>query len=395
MNSWLPEDFRNILSISRREVQAFSHRPLFLFTIILAPVVVVIFFTTLMGAGLPTKLPAAMVDEDNTKVTRELGRILASMQETRFDYYFDNFEDARKAMQAGKIYGFFYIPKGTTRKAMSSRQPTISFYTNEAYLVPGSLLMRDFKTMGELSGLAVTREGLYARGATEHQAYGIFQGIVLETHPLGNSVLDYSVYLTNMLVPGLFIILILLAATYTLGYEWKQETQKQWLAMAGGSRIVALTGKLMPQLLLFQLMFVGYDVYVFKILQFPCNCGIEMMILWSLFTVIATQAFAIFMFGLFAGKMRLSMCMCSLWGILSFSIAGFSFPVTAMSPVLQGLAFLFPLRHYYLIYVNQALYGFSIHYVWTSVAALLGFTFLPLLVMHRYKAAFDHIKYRA
>ncbi len=395
MSSWLPEDFRNILRISGREVQGFSHRPLFLFTIILAPVIVVIFFTTLMGAGLPTKLPAAMVDEDNTKTTRELVRILASMQETHFEYYFDNFEDARKAMQEGKIYAFFYIPKGTTRKAMSSRQPTISFYTNESYLVPGSLLMRDFKTMGELAGLAVTREGLYARGATPRQAYGIFQGIVLETHPLGNSVLDYSVYLTNMIVPGLFIILILLAATYTLGYEWKQGTQHEWLKMAGGSRIVALTGKLLPQLLLFQLMFVGYDVYVFKILEFPCRCGLEMMVLWSLFTVIATQAFAIFMFGLFAGQMRLAMCMCSLWGILSFSLAGFSYPVTAMDPILQSLAFLFPLRHYYLIYVNQALYGFPIHYVWTSVAALLGFTFLPLLVMHRYKAAFDHIKYRA
>ena len=65
-----------------------------------------------------------------------------------------------------------------------------------------------------------------------------------------------------------------------------------------------------------------------------------------------------------------------------------------MTPFLQHLAWLFPLRHYYLIYVNQALNGYSILYVWTSVLALLCFLILPLAVLPRYRTAFLKYKYQ-
>lgn len=65
-----------------------------------------------------------------------------------------------------------------------------------------------------------------------------------------------------------------------------------------------------------------------------------------------------------------------------------------MSGFLQKLSWLFPLRHYYLIYVNQALNGYSILYVWPSVAALLCFLLLPIAVLPRYRTAFLKYKYK-
>src|SRR5574344_1827760 len=71
----ISDNLHCIKAISKRELGIFNHRPLFLFTMIIAPLLVLIFFTTLMNKGLPTKLPAAIVDEDNTHVTRIVGRI--------------------------------------------------------------------------------------------------------------------------------------------------------------------------------------------------------------------------------------------------------------------------------------------------------------------------------
>ena len=51
------------------------------------------------------------------------------------------------------------------------------------------------------------------------------------------------------------------------------------------------------------------------------------------------------------------------------------------------------LRHYYLIYVNQALDGFSIAYVWPSVVSLIVLLLLPCTVLWRYRAAFLKYKY--
>ena len=383
---------RRIFSIFRRELDCYSRRPLFLFCMVLAPVLCVVFFTTLMDKGLPTELPAGIVDEDNTNISRTIVRTIDALQETDIIQSYPSFSEARSAMQRGEIFAFFHIPAGTTEKAISNRQPKIAFYTDEAYFVPGSMLMKDLRTASELSGLSLTRETLYAKGATEDGAMAIIQPITLDTHPIGNPTLDYGVYLNNILVPGIFILLIMLSTTYTIGMEWKSGTQRELYAMAGNSSAIALAGKLLPQTILFTLMFVFCDMYFYRIMQYPCNSGIVPMMLLGLITVLASQAFGVFLFGLFIGQLRLSMCLCSLWGILSFSLAGFTYPVMAMDPVLRGMAWLFPLRHYYLIYVNQALNGYSIIYVWSSVAALVCFTVLPLLVFPRYRAAF--LKYR-
>lgn len=386
--------YQRIRSIIRREIDAYSRRPLFLFCMVVAPVLCVVFFVTLMDKGLPSKLPGGVVDEDDTYISRTIIRTIGALQETDITHRYASFTEARNAMQRGEIFAFFYIPKGTTDEALANRQPKISFYTNESYFVPGSLLMKDLRTASELTGLALTRETLYAKGATEDAAMGIIQPVIIETHPVGNSTLDYGVYLNNIIVPGIFILLIMLSTAYTIGMEWKAGTQKKLYAMSGSSSFTALAGKLLPQTAVFTLMFVLCDVCFYRIMHYPCNSGILPMILLGFLTVLASQAFGVFIFGLFIGQMRVSMCLCSLWGILSFSIAGFTYPVTAMSPVLKALSWLFPLRHYYLIYVNQALNGYSIIYVWSSVAAMLCFLLLPLLVMPRYRAAFLKYKYQ-
>lgn len=386
--------FKRIKNIFIRELHHYSRRPLFLFCMVLAPIFCVLFFTSLMYDGVPTKLPAGIVDEDNTEISRTIVRTMDALEETELVKSYSSFSEARKDMQEGKIFAFFYIPKGTTQKAIANRQPKISFYTNEAYMVPGSLLMKDLRIASELSGLALTRETLYAKGCDEEQAMGIIQPITIETHPIGNPTLNYGVYLNNILVPGIFILLVMLSATYTIGMEWKTGNQKKLYLMSGNSSSVALIGKLLPQTILFMLMFVFCDVYFYKILGYPCKSGIMSMMILGFVTVLASQAFGVFLFGLFIGQMRVSMCLCSLWGILSFSVAGFTYPVMAMSSFLQGFAWLFPLRHYYLIYVNQALNGYSLTYVWSSVAGMLCFILLPFLVLPRYRSAFLKYKYQ-
>lgn len=381
------------MAIFKRELQIFIRRPIFLFCMILAPIFCTVFFTSLMYEGLPTNLPAGLVDEDDTQTSRKIVRTLDALEETEIVARYANFSDAHEAMRQGKIYAIFYIPKGTAEKAVAGRQPTISFYTNETFFVAGSLLMRDLRLTSELSGLSVTRQTLYAKGATERQAMGMIQPIVVEAHPINNSYLNYSVYLNNITAPGILFLMIMICTAYTIGLEWKNGTQKLLYSMAGESSTVAMVGKLLPQTALYFLLIIFIDVYLYKYMMFPCNCGIWAMIGIGFLTVLASQAFAVFVFGILVGQMRMSMSVCSLWGILSFSLTGFTFPVSAMHPVIQWLTNLFPLRHYYLIYVNQALNGYSIMYVWHSVVALMIFVLLPTLMLRRYRKAFRENKY--
>lgn len=85
------------------------------------------FFTTLMSKGLPTNLPAGVVDLDNTATTRNIVRNLDAFQQTEIVTHYSSVSEARQAMQRGEIYSFYYIPKGTTEEALASRQPKVSF----------------------------------------------------------------------------------------------------------------------------------------------------------------------------------------------------------------------------------------------------------------------------
>lgn len=381
-------------NLAKREVRHYLHRPLLLFCLLVAPALCTVFFTTLMWQGLPTDLPAAVVDEDDTQVTRQFIRTLDAMEQTQIVAHFPTFSEARQAMQRGEIYAIFYIPKGLTEAAVGSRQPEVSFYTNEAYFIPSALLMKDMRMAAEMLGISITRESLYARGLTNDQAMGILQPIVIEKHALGNPYLNYSVYLTNTILPGILFILTMLCTSYVIGEEWKRGTQ-QWLYdQAGNSQTTAILIKILPITMVYGLTLLAIDAYLYGILEFPCRCGIWLMWLWGILGIMASQGFAVLVFGIFAGQMRFSMSVCSLWGILGVSLSGFTFPVSAMHPVLQWASNLFPLRHYFLIYVNQALNGYPIGYVWTSVLMLLVFMLLPIVVVRRYRTAFLEIEYK-
>lgn len=386
---------RRILRISRREIRLFTHRPALLFLTMVMPVLTVVMLTTMMYSGLPTKLPAGIVDQDNTKISRTIVRTMDAFQQTNIKYSYPNFQTARDAMIRGDISAFFVIPKGTTDKALFNRQPSISFYTNESYYVAGTLLMKDMRFVGEMVGLALTRESMYARGKTPYQAASIIQPIVIETHPLNNPYLNYSVYLNNVLVPAIFMLIVMISTAYITGLEWKNNTQRRLFAMANNNPAVALVGKLLPLTLLYFLIIVLYDVIFYKILLFPCHCGIGRMILFGWLAVLASQGLALTFLGLFAGQMRLAMCLCSLWGIVAVSITGFTFPVTAMDPILMNLSNFFPLRHYYLLYANQALNGYPLHYALPHLGALVVFILVPVFLLPHYADAFLHYKYKA
>ena len=145
--------------VMQRECRRLVSRPLYLFCMVIAPLFCYVFFTTLMDSGLPKDLPAGVVDMDDSSTSRNIVRNLDAFSQTGVVAHYSNVSDARIAVQEGKIYGFFYIPKGLSAEAQSQRQPTISFYTNYSYLIAGSLLFRDSFTLGGHAALLLLGPG--------------------------------------------------------------------------------------------------------------------------------------------------------------------------------------------------------------------------------------------
>lgn len=378
--------------ILSREWKRIAAHPIYLFCMVLAPLFCYYFFTSLMRQGLPESLPMGLVDEDHTTTTRNLARNLDAFQMSDITHEYPNVTEARRAVQKGDIYGFYLIPHGTTKQAQLQRVPMVSFYTNYSYLVAGSLLYRDMRMISELASGAASRTVLYAKGATEGQAMAYLQPIVIDMHAVGNPWLNYNIYLSNIIIPGMLGIFIFMVTVYSLGSELKFDTADELMASSNDSIIVALTTKLLPHTIVFLLMGTLYVLLLYGYLHFPCNCGIPRMWCVMALFVLACQGLGVFMFTMLP-TLRMGLSFASLWGVISFSISGMSFPVMAMHPILQGLSYLFPLRHYYLLYVNSALDGYILANAWPFVLGMIGFMVLPIPFLGRLKKVMKRYAY--
>ncbi len=382
----------SIWMIARREIQRIGKKPVYFFCMLVAPTICVVFFLSLMKDGLPTDMPIAVVDMDGSSNSRNLSRQLDAFEQTEVVLTTVSFEEARQAMQEGKVYGIFYIPKDFGVDAVAGRQPKLSFYTNGTYLIGASLLFRDMKTMSVLAGASVGLQTGLAHGYTEDQIMAQLQPIVIDTHALGNPWLNYSVYLNNTLLPGVLQLMIFLVTVLSIGSEIKYSTARQWLQMGNNSLTVSLIGKVLPYTVVFTVVAFLYGAALYGFNSFPLSSGWVPMLSALFLLVIASQAVGIFMIGVLP-TFRMGLSFASLFGMLAFSIVGFSFPVLGMDPTLQALSNMFPLRHYFLIYVDQALNGRAFFYSWTEYAWLLGFLILPFLIGKQLKKALLYFKY--
>ena len=369
-----------------REVRIMLHNPMYGCCMVVFPILAMIFFTSLMDEGLPEDMPVGVVDLDNTTTSRSLIRRLDGFQSSKVVAHYTSVAEARRAIQENQIYAFLYIPKGTTDDLLASRQPKISYYYNLASIMSGSLLMKDLKTISTLGSAGVGQATMRAKGYTQEQIMAFLQPIRIDLHQVGNPYTNYNSYLSTVFVPGIMMLFIFMISAYSLGMELKFNTGKEWLAMADNRIVVALIGKFLTQALIWLALIFFYEFYVFSILGFPHQGSVAMLILLAVLEVFAAQGFGIFAFGLMP-SLRMSLSVCSLWAVLSMSMAGSAFPVMGMDGALQSLSWLFPLRHYYMVYQICVFNGFPLLEAWFHFVAMVGFMLLPWFVISKIKNA--------
>lgn len=375
-----------IKDISLRELRLIKGNPTYWLSLVVLPLFVMVFFTTIMGEGLPEDMPVGVVDNDNSTMSRAITRRLDAMQNSRVAGHYATVGEARHAVQRGEIYAFLLIPSGTMRHALGSRQPGVSYYYSSTSLTAGSLLYKDLKTVTTLANAAVGKTTLLAKGMTERQAMAALQPVVVDLHPLRNPTTNYNLYLSTMLVPACLMLFVMLLTTYTLGMELKAGTGAELLALSGGSVAKAVLGKLLPLAAACLLVMYLHMVWLYGVLGFTHAGGTWWLIALGFLGVVAAQGFGVLIFGLMP-HLRMAMSVCSLWSVLSFSMVGAAFPAFAMDTPLQALAWLFPVRHYWMIYALNVFNGFPLSASWPHVAMLALFAALPVAVLWRVRRA--------
>lgn len=367
-----------------RSMVQIVRRPLMWVAMLGLPLFLFLFVTSLLDEGLPTRIPAAIVDRDGTALSREITQTLNGMQMVDLTMTPNSYSEARHALQEGKVYGFFLIPEDFEADLLAGRSPEITFYTNMSYFVPGSMLFKTFKSTAIYTKAGVAVSVAQAVGVDAEAAAPLLQPVDIATRGIGNPQLNYGIYLANSFIPGIMQVMIMLVTVFSLGQEIKRHTSIRLLRMAKGSIFRAIYAKMFPQTIIWWIIILFMTAWLFKYNHYTMAGSWGWMILSEFLFVLASQGFAIFVFGLLP-NLRLSLSVCALTGILSFSIAAFSFPEQSMYPAMSIFSWLMPVRYNFLIYADQALAGRDIYYSRIWFAAYFAYILIPLLVLPRIK----------
>lgn len=376
--------FRFLIQAIRDGFHNLTSRRVYLTLVIAVPLLFTLFFINLMDEGVAVKVPSSVVDLDNSSLSRDVIRNLGSSELVDIVAKDESYHKAMEKVRSGKTYGFFMIPENFQRDAISGRTPTITYYCNLTYFVPGTMMFKGFKTTAVTTAGGLVQTNLVSRGLTENFAMATIQPVVVQQQSPGNPWMNYNYYLTDSFVPGIICLVVALVTAYSICDEIKRRNSRRWLERSGNSVVIALAGKLIPQGIVGVAVGLACQGIMYGFNHFPMNCSVWHMIWAMVLMVFASQAFAVTVCCLIT-NLRLAVSICSLTGILAFSLAAFSFPVDAMYPPIGIFSYILPVRYYFLIYIDQALNGIPLYYSRYYYIALIIFLLVPLGLLWKLK----------
>ncbi len=230
----------------RREWARLRAAPLDLLLLSLFPLALGLLMLWTFSAGLATRLPVAVLDQDHSGLSRQLQRLLDAAPGLALGAPLSDEAQAREALRAGRVYAALVIRPGLAREIKSGRAAQVSLLHNAQFSTHSGLIQKEVRgAVGTLSaGIEIlARE---KRGQPALAAARGFEPLRAGLASAYNPGLNYQQFLATALMPALLHLLAMVAGAWSAGRELREATAPAWLAAASGRAWPALLGKLAP-----------------------------------------------------------------------------------------------------------------------------------------------------
>jgi ABC-2 type transport system permease protein len=370
-----------------------AKRPLEPLLLVVLPAVSLAFTWAIFSAGLPRDLPVAIVDQDHSRLSRQLARMIDATPTIHVTERPADPKAAEELVLAGRVYAYVVLPPGLERDAKRGQSEPVVAYTNAQLLVPASLVRRDLLAATSTLSAGVKMRRLRAGGETDASARARVEPVRADVHTLFNPQLNYVSYVVAALFPTLLHVFVLLAAVNSVGSELREGTAREWLEAARGSTARALAGKLLPSTLSFLVVASTAMAVLFGVAGVPMRGSLALLLLGTLLFVLAYQAVGVLLVALLA-NLRFATSVAAFLASPAFAYAGITFPMMGMPPFARFWGHLLPLTHYLKLLVDQSMKGAPAAVSAPSLLALAAFVALaPLAAWPRLRRVLREQRY--
>ena len=255
----MPGFLHNTCAVMRRETGRITRQPMYFVLMIVLPVVAFAFFALLFNQGAIRNIPIAVLDQDNTTLSRKAVQMIDDTPTAMVAYGIQGMDEGERLMREGRIMAIVQIPAFFEKNILSNSQTRLENYVSGTNITVNGLLSKDIQTAVTTFTAGVQLQILMKQGLTERQAMAQLMPVRFDRHVLFNPHINYGYYLSPSFLPMMLMIFTVMITIFAIGTELKHATAREWLGTGNGSVAAALAGKVLPITAVMFLIDLGAD----------------------------------------------------------------------------------------------------------------------------------------
>jgi len=331
--------FRRILL---SELALLRHRPLPIVAALLLPLIAWACIAVSLRDAVIDDIPVYVVDKDNSRVSRLLLRSFDATQALRVVRVTTDEEEARRAMEHGRVSLIIHIPQDCQRAIARGGASQVAVVVDGGQLLHAKIAYRAVAMCAYTVSAGITVRRLEARGMGSEQALARALPIHTEIHAVGNSWYDYALYLA----PGMMMAILQMSASFSALWFFREHRDRdaRLLLPARGETAAFFLARITPLFLANAIAVVLLFVVMFPLAGVPNLRALPALYARSLLFVLVCMGMGALLSGVFRNLVSAAQI-----GIIvnapAFVFSGYTFPRWAMPDGIRAFAEIIPLTH--------------------------------------------------
>ena len=208
-----------------RELKYLINHKWHLSLVTLAPLVIILLFSSMFYQGKPEHLPIAVVDQDQSELSRQIKKYLTYQSTLHIELVTQNLSDAEQKLNQNKIWGYVVIPAGAEQRLVHAEDAQIGIFFNQSYFSVGNSISSAM-FVSSLEGIQdYMRQHYLVRHIPELE----LPTATVKISPLYNPDLNYEFYLEPYMIPAILHLLLCCCVAFSVGQELKFKTTATWV----------------------------------------------------------------------------------------------------------------------------------------------------------------------
>lgn len=334
-----------------------SHNIVLWLVLLILPVATSSFMVDLFSAEIIQHVPIGIVKQDRSQLSDEIAMALKADPVLEVALECEDRSECEHAVVRGELQAFIVLPYDMERRALRLESPVIPVYSSGQNYLTNTFAVKEIRSV-----ISTIGSNLFTKQMDDP--------VQVEIKSVGNNSGNYQGFLGLGLVTAIFHLAGILAAVYLFSFPFRDHRVREFLAAAGGSRVILGAATSIPLIAIQWLSMMGVYAYAHKALAPMTFDEFIVVSAGQLAMLLACSGAGAAFVGI-TGNMRMSSSVAGVIAGPAFAFAGQTFPVMAMPFAVRCFAFLLPLTHILKVQSTMLLGSVGKAHAWESIVILL------------------------